>query len=88
MHFDEDVVNVWRTHDKLFLCPNGHTVSFTKLSATTDELELAREEVVKLTKQLEAANETIIELKSELEIWCPSDNSTTKSMTNEKSNTC
>src|SRR5260221_3486938 len=74
------IVNSWRKHKKVFLCPNGHQLTFNNDRSNNEkELDNLRGEVKKLKDNLSCVEEEnkelkqkIAELNNELEIWRPS----------------
>lgn len=79
--FSPKIEKMWRESGKSFVCPNGHSLHWSKPTETPEQKELKglRTEVKKLTEKLEAAEQRaaeykvkVEELTAELEIWKPS----------------
>lgn len=80
--FSPKIEKMWRESGKNFVCPNGHSLHWSKPTETPEQKELKelRVEVKKLKEKLDAAIAQTAEYKlkneeltSELEIWKPSD---------------
>lgn len=78
--FLKKVEDLWRKDEKIFYCPNGHSLVWTKPKETAEQKELKtlRAEVKELKTKLEAAEKKAEgqkkradDLAAELEIWRP-----------------
>ena len=78
--FSKKIEEMWRKSGKSFLCPNGHSLSWTveKETPETKELKTLRTEVKELKTKLETALKDVEsqkkradDLQTELEIWRP-----------------
>jgi len=66
---------------RIFICPNGHSLSFPKGKSAleierdklTTEVKSLREKLEKSSKDLELLAAKVVELTTELEIWKPAE---------------
>jgi hypothetical protein len=79
--FSPKIEKMWRESGKTFVCPNGHSLHWSKPTETPEqkELKVLRTEVKDLKTKLDEAltltetqKKKIEELQTEIEIWKPS----------------
>lgn len=78
--FLKKVEELWRKSEKVFFCPNGHNLVWSKPKESEEEKELKklraevnelRTKLVAAEKKAEDQKKRADELSSELEIWRP-----------------